>query len=62
MKAIGLYNYLPIENNNSLQDVDVIKPKVSGRNLLLAVKAIFVNPANTKVRTPKDKKVTQSGK
>ncbi len=54
MKAIGLYNYLPIEDNNSLQDVEVAKPEVSGRDLLVAVKAISVNPVDTKIRAPKD--------
>lgn len=55
MKAVGLYEYLPIEENNSLLDIDVPKPEVSGRDLLVAVKAISVNPVDTKVRAPKDR-------
>ncbi|MEL6900295.1 MAG: zinc-binding alcohol dehydrogenase family protein [Cyanobacteria bacterium J06606_4] len=56
MKAVGLYQYLPIENEESLQDVDIEKPNATGRDLLVAVKAISVNPVDVKVRSPKDKK------
>jgi zinc-binding alcohol dehydrogenase family protein len=55
MKAIGLYKYLPIEDKNSLQDLNLEKPEVSGHDLLVEVKAISVNPVDTKVRAPKDK-------
>ena len=54
MKAVGLYKYLPIEDKNSLQDIDVPKPEASGYDLLVAVKAISVNPVDTKIRAPKD--------
>ncbi len=54
MKAIGLYKYLPIEDKKSLQDIDVPKPEASGYDLLDAVKAISVNPVDTKIRAPKD--------
>lgn len=53
MKAIGLYRYLPIENEESLLDVELPRPVASGRNLLVRVKAISVNPVDTKVRSPK---------
>lgn len=56
MKAVGLYQYLPIENEDSLQDVEIEKPEATGRDLLVAVKAISVNPVDTKVRAPKEKK------
>ncbi len=55
MKAIGLYKYLPIEDKNSLQDLNLENPEVSGHDLLVEVKAISVNPVDTKVRAPKDK-------
>src|SRR6476660_2266538 len=56
MKAIGLYKYLPIDNPESLIDVKIEKPQsASGRDLLVQVKAISVNPVDTKVRAPKDK-------
>lgn len=54
MKAIGLYRYLPIDNPESLVDVDIPKPFATGRDLLVHVKAISVNPVDTKVRAPKD--------
>ncbi|MFC0211750.1 zinc-binding alcohol dehydrogenase family protein [Paenibacillus chartarius] len=53
MKAVGLYRYLPIEAADSLVDVVVPKPSPSGRDLLVEVKAVSVNPADAKVRQPK---------
>lgn len=55
MKAVALTRYLPIDNPESLMDVDLPKPQPSGHDLLVAVKAIAVNPVDTKVRSPKDK-------
>jgi zinc-binding alcohol dehydrogenase family protein len=52
MKAVGLYKYLPIEHPESLLDLDVPKPQVAGRDLLVRVEAISVNPVDTKVRAP----------
>ncbi len=54
MRAVGLHKYLPIENERSLIDVDLPKPEPTGQDLLVAVKAISVNPVDTKVRAPKD--------
>ena len=54
MKAIGLYKYLPTEDENCFLDLDIQKPEASGHDLLVAVKAISVNPVDTKVRAPKD--------
>ena len=54
MKAVGLTQYLPIENESSLQDFEIIKPTAQGKDLLVEVKAISVNPVDTKVRAPKD--------
>ena len=51
MKAVGLYKYLPIEDSQSLVDLDVQQPEhPTGHDLLIAVKAISVNPLDTKVR------------
>jgi zinc-binding alcohol dehydrogenase family protein len=58
MKAIGLYKYLPIEDEQSLIDVQVDQPEASGKDLLVAVKAISVNPVDTKIRSPKDRSET----
>lgn len=55
MKAVGLTQYLPIENQNSLLDVEIAKPTAKGKDLLVEVKAISVNPVDYKVRAPKDK-------
>ena len=56
MKTIGLYEYLPIQDINSLQDIDAPKPEATGHDLLVAVKAISVNPVDVKVRAPKEQK------
>ncbi len=54
MKAVALTHYLPIEDPNAFLDVDLPKPAPSGRDLLVAVKAVSVNPVDTKVRKSKD--------
>lgn len=59
MKAVGLYKYLPIEDPESLLDVEVPKPEARGRDLLVRVKAVSVNPVDTKVRSPKEKAETE---
>ena len=50
MKAVGFYQYLPIDHPESLLDVEVEAPEPSGRDLLVEVKAISVNPVDTKRR------------
>ena len=55
MKAVGVTQYLPIENENSLLDVEIPKPTAKGKDLLVQVKAISVNPVDTKLRAPKEK-------
>ena len=54
MKAVGLYKYLPIDNPESLLDLEVDTPVAAGRDWLVEVKAISVNPVDTKRRAPKD--------
>lgn len=54
MKAVGLTHYLPVDDPNALLDVDLPVPEVQGRDLLVAVKAVSVNPIDTKIRSPKD--------
>ncbi|MEM5455990.1 zinc-binding alcohol dehydrogenase family protein [Paraburkholderia phytofirmans] len=54
MKAVGLYRYLPIDQAEALVDVEIPKPEATGRDLLVKVEAISVNPVDTKVRAPKD--------
>lgn len=55
MKAVALTRYLPIDDPEALVEVELDKPTPSGLDLLVAVKAIAVNPVDTKVRAPKDK-------
>ena len=50
MKAVGYRQSLPIADPASLIDVELPDPKPSGRNLLVEVKAVSVNPVDTKVR------------
>jgi zinc-binding alcohol dehydrogenase family protein len=54
MKAVGLYKYLPIDHAESLIDLVVETPSPAGRDLLVEVKAVSVNPVDTKRRAPKD--------
>ena len=53
MKAIALTRYLPIEDPDSLQDVELPEPIAGGHDLLVRVEAISVNPVDTKIRSPK---------
>ena len=55
MKAVGLTRYLPIDDQNSLMDVELEKPTPRDHDLLIAIKAIAVNPVDYKVRAPNDK-------
>jgi NADPH:quinone reductase len=55
MKAIGLLKYLPIENQESLLDIELERPAPKGKDLLVRVNAISINPVDVKVRSPKDK-------
>ena len=52
MKAVGLTRYLPISDPESLIDVEIDKPTAAGRDLLIRIEAIAVNPVDTKVRKP----------
>lgn len=54
MRAVGLKRYLPIEHEESFLDVELEKPKPVGRDLLVKVMAVSVNPVDTKQRAPKD--------
>ena len=50
MKAVGYRQSLPIDDANALIDFDAAKPEPKGRDISVAVKAISVNPVDTKVR------------
>lgn len=53
MKAVGLTRYLPINDPQSLLDVEIDKPKPGPRDLLVKVEAVSVNPLDTKIRVSK---------
>ena len=50
MKAIGYQKSLPIADEMSLEDITVEAPTPGARDLLVAVKAVSVNPVDVKVR------------
>jgi NADPH:quinone reductase-like Zn-dependent oxidoreductase len=50
MKAIGYKNNLPIEDIKSLEDIVLDAPKATGKDILVEIKAISVNPVDYKVR------------
>ncbi|WP_444926298.1 zinc-binding alcohol dehydrogenase family protein [Microbulbifer sp. TRSA002] len=50
MKAVGYQQSLPSSDKEALQDITLPIPQVSGRDLLVEVQAVSVNPVDTKVR------------
>ncbi|MBY0240753.1 MAG: zinc-binding alcohol dehydrogenase family protein [Burkholderiaceae bacterium] len=50
MKAIAYHASLPIDHADALVDIELPAPHVSGRDLLVEVKAVSVNPVDTKIR------------
>ncbi|MDG1581443.1 zinc-binding alcohol dehydrogenase family protein [Pseudomonas sp. GOM6] len=50
MKAIAYYQNLPIDQPEALIDVELPAPQPSPRDLLVEVRAISVNPVDTKIR------------
>ncbi len=50
MKAVAYYHSLPADHAEALQDVELPAPTPGPRDLLVEVKAISVNPVDTKIR------------
>ncbi|GAM63025.1 zinc-containing alcohol dehydrogenase [Vibrio ishigakensis] len=50
MKAVGYEANLPIEDPNSLLDIELDMPIASGKDILVKVESISVNPVDTKIR------------
>jgi NADPH:quinone reductase len=50
MKAVGYFRSLPIDQDEALLDLEVARPSPAGRDLLVKVEAVSVNPVDTKVR------------
>ncbi|USX19094.1 zinc-binding alcohol dehydrogenase family protein [Oxalobacteraceae bacterium OTU3REALA1] len=50
MKAVAYRKSLPIDHADSLIDIELPAPQAQGRDLLVEVKAISVNPVDVKIR------------
>ncbi|MDM7982716.1 MAG: zinc-binding alcohol dehydrogenase family protein [Rhizobium sp.] len=50
MRAIGFHTPQPITSETALVDLELPMPEVAGHDLLVEIKAISVNPVDTKVR------------
>lgn len=50
MKAIGYRTNGPIDRDDALIDLELLRPVPTGRDLLVEVQAVSVNPVDTKVR------------
>lgn len=61
MKAVAYQNTLPIDNPAALQDIELPDPMATGRDLLVEVKGISVNPVDTKIRAGRQPAAGQWG-
>jgi NADPH2:quinone reductase len=50
MRAVGYQQSLPIDSEASLSDIELPSPEPGARDLLVEIKAVSVNPVDTKVR------------
>lgn len=50
MKAVGYIRALPVTDPESLVDIELPQPVASGRDLLVKVRAVAVNPVDYKIR------------
>lgn len=50
MRAVGYQQSLPIDDALALSDIELPRPVATGRDLLVEVRAVSVNPVDTKVR------------
>ena len=50
MRAVGYKTAGPIDHPGSLHDIELPKPAPEGRDLLVEIRAVSVNPVDTKVR------------
>ena len=55
MKAVGIVDYLPVTEERAFVDFDADKPTPAGRDILVQVEAIAVNPVDAKVRSGRGK-------
>ena len=50
MHAVGYRTPLPIDAADALVDIELPRPAPTGRDLLVEIRAVSVNPVDTKVR------------
>lgn len=50
MKVVGIERYLPVDHEQCFVDAELPKPNPSGQDLLVQVRAVSINPVDTKVR------------
>ncbi|MGB8714604.1 MAG: zinc-binding alcohol dehydrogenase family protein [Onishia taeanensis] len=50
MKAVGYKQSLPVTASEALEDIELPTPEAQGRDLLVRVEAVSVNPVDTKIR------------
>lgn len=50
MSAVGFHRHLPLTEHESLIDLELPRPEATGHDLLVEIKAVSVNPVDTKVR------------
>ena len=50
MKAVAYRTPGPIDREDALQDITLETPKAEGRDLLVKINAVSVNPVDTKLR------------
>ena len=60
MRAVGLHHYLPIDHPESLLDLELPVPEPGENDLRVAVRAVSVNPVDTKLRAPKPQVESQA--
>ena len=60
MRAVGFYCASDIGRDDALVDIDIAGPAVRTRDLLVRVRAISVNPVDTKLRTGAKPKAGQA--
>ncbi len=53
MKSVGIIEYLSVDQENCFIEQEIDKPVATGHDLLVRVKAVSVNPVDTKIRSPK---------
>ena len=50
MRAVGYQKSLSIEIESALMDIELPEPEPKGRDLLVQIQAVSVNPVDTKIR------------